>query len=116
VNAGHSKDHTMHYPAVVQFTGDDELEIIQNQNELDQFIGNAQLPCSVIDHNGAIFTITRVPNDKFSIINTNSYISHTDAVSMAQRHMAALDQCCVAKFNAATVTAVINAIVALDQQ
>ena len=106
----------MHYPAVVHFAGDDELEIIQNQNELDQFIGNAQLTCSVIDHNGAIFTVTRTPNDKFSITDTNSYISHIDAVLLAQRHMAALDQCCVAKFNAATITAVIDAIVAIDQE
>jgi len=106
----------MHYPAVVHFAADDELEIIKNQNELNQFIGNAQLPCSVIDHNGAIFTVTRAPNDKFSIADTNSYISHTDAVAMAQRHMAALDQCCVAKFNAASVTAVVDAIVAIDQE
>jgi len=99
----------MKYPAIVQFTGDDELEIIKTENELTLFMEVVQLECTLIDSDG----ITSADN-LFAITKTQSAMSAAEAVQLAQAHMAAQEHCCVAKFNAATVGEVIAAVAALE--
>ena len=104
----------MKYPAIAQFTGDDELEIIKTENELTLFMEVVQLECTLIDSDGITSAISRTPDNLFAITKTQSAMSAAEAVQLAQVHMAAQEHCCVAKFNAATVGEVIAAVVALE--
>ena len=104
----------MHFPALLQFDGDDELEVISSDIEFTQFLDYVQLNCSLVDSNGAVYKIRKESNGQFSAHESTKTMSVEEAVAIAQRHLATLDQCCISKFNAGTVAEVVQALASLD--
>ena len=102
------------WPAIVQFTNSDELEIVIDQGDLNNV--TLQPDIRLIGHNGALYELLQNENRSVNTTDTNSTVTVDEAVLIARKHMATQDQCCVSKFNARTVEEVIDALVASDDQ
>ncbi len=102
------------WPAIVQFTHSDELEIVRDQSDLNNI--TLQPDIRLISHNGTVYALVQNENISVEATATNSTLAVDEAVLIARKHMATQDQCCVSKFNARTIEEVINALVASDDQ
>lgn len=104
----------MKWPAIVRFNNSDELEIIESQSSWDAFLETATADCQLILSDGAACNIT-IDTKPFPLVTSSDEIVSVDtAVALAQRHMSAHAHCCVSKFNAPSVEAVIAALIQLD--
>ncbi len=104
----------MKWPAIVRFDRGDELEIIESQSSWDAFLETADADCQLILSDGAVRNITIDTNRFPSVTTSDEAVSVDTAVELAQKHMAALAHCCVSKFSAPSVEAVIAALIQLD--
>lgn len=98
------------------YDGDDIMEVIENNIQLQALLETSQTECTVIDTNGTVHKLTRSAGNQYVLNDTNSTITSAEAVTLAQKHLAALNHCCVAKFHAATVRDVIVALVTTDNE
>lgn len=105
----------MKWPAVVRFENSDELEIIDSQSSWDAFLQTVTADCELILSDGALINLTTSSTQAEPLLTTsNKTISVDTAVELARRHMAAQAHCCIAKFNAPSVEAVITALMQLE--
>lgn len=103
----------MKWPAVVRFENSDELEVIESKASWDNFLPSINVDCELIGSDGTVCNIT-VNSNGPSSMPTDKTINVEAAVELARRHMAAQAHCCVSKFNAPSVEAVITALVQLE--
>lgn len=108
----------MKWPAMVCFDNSDELELIKSQHNWELFLlQTTELNCQLILSDGTLIEATfskqnsQADNVSYKTIKT---VSVDTAVALARRHMAAQAHCCVAKFSAPSVAAVIAALLQLE--
>lgn len=109
----------MKWPAIVQFDGDDELEVIVSANDWLQFKAQVKNDCRVITSDGCIVELSLTPdsaanNNQPKTCDSELTMTTEEAVQLARKHMAAQELCCVAKFNAVSVADVIDAVIKLE--
>ena len=108
----------MKWPAMVRFDNSDQLELIESQHDWESYLlQTSHLDCQLILSDGTVIQATlddhgSQPSEvQYKEIET---ISVDTAVEIARRHMAAQAHCCVSKFSAPSVAAVIDALLQLD--
>lgn len=104
----------MKWPGIIRFDNSDDLEMIESQSDWDTFLETVDAACQLILSDGTIYNISTNTASTASIIPTEEIASVDTTVELARKHMAAQAHCCVAKFNAPSVEAVIAALVQLD--
>ena len=114
------------WPAIVHYSGLDELEIVENQSQWDKVIQTGLRPSDrLITSNGAVWALSpklspkpspkpSPEKDDFVLSNTGHHVSTDEAVTLARSHFAALEQCCVSKFNARSIRSVIDALIEFE--
>ena len=91
------------WPAIIHYSGIDELEIVENRSQLDRVKQTGLRPGDrLITTNGAVWVLLP-ENDDFIISDTRHHVTIDEAVTLARSHFAALEQCCVSKFNARSI-------------
>ena len=104
------------WPAIIHYNGIDELEIVKNQSEWDNVKQTGfRTGDRLITTNGTVCELSSGDNDDLLISDTGCLITTEEAVTLARSHIAALEQCCVSKFNARSVQGVIDALIALEK-
>jgi hypothetical protein len=86
------------FPAILQFTDDDELVYLLDEKQLLSELDNsyhAESPL-LIDHNGKQFTINSLPANTLAF-HFNTEISLADFNQQVRKHLVARQQCCVLK-------------------
>jgi hypothetical protein len=86
------------FPAILQFTDDDELVYLLDDNQLLNELQNSYHaePPQLIDHNGRQFTINTLPGKPLAF-HFNTQISLADFNQLVRNHLVARQQCCVLK-------------------
>ena len=106
------------WPAIVHYSGLDELEIVENQSQWDKVIQTGLRPSDrLITSNGTVWALSpklSPEKDDFVLSNTGHHVSTDEAVTLARSHFAALEQCCVSKFNARSIRGVIDALIEFE--
>ena len=108
----------MKWPAMVRFYNSDELELIESQHDWETYLlQTSHLDCQLIFSDGTLLkaTFDETGNQPGKVLYEKiETISVDTAVEIARRHMAAQAHCCVSKFSAPSVAAVIDALLQLD--
>ena len=104
----------MKWPAIVRFENSDELEIIESPDSWNAYLQTVSTDCQLILSDGALFNIAINTDGSAAVAATGETIDVSTAVELARRHMSALAHCCVSKFNAPSVEAVIVSLIQLD--
>lgn len=86
------------FPAILQFTDDDELVYLLDENQLLNELENSYHaePPQLIDHNGRLFTINSLPASTLAF-HFNAEVSLPKFNQLVRKHLAARQQCCVLK-------------------
>lgn len=104
--------HNICFPLLLVYAGSDELLALPDLPALRQFFAEPQLLVygadTLIDSKGRQWCFD--PEHRLSL--TGHVWSLSEAIALVQRHFFAQDQCCVSKFAAAD----IPALIALVQQ
>lgn len=104
----------MMWPGIVRFKNSDELEIIHSQRCWDIFLRTISLDCQLILSDGVAYDITNTHTDNPSVTTVGKIVEVATTVELARKHMSAQAHCCVSKFNAPSIEAVIAALCQLD--
>ena len=99
-------DLTINWPAVIQLKSDDELIFVSDYEEFlsDTSIQNLLLQNEdrLIDSLGKVYLLGK--SKSLEIIPTKSNLTLGQVQLILQRHLSSLGSCCIAKFNANSIS------------
>lgn len=88
------------FPAILQFTDDDELFYVADEARLLSELRNHHQasPPQLIDHTGRQFTVNSLPASTLAS-HFNGQISLPEFNQLVRKHLVARQQCCVLKID-----------------
>lgn len=86
------------FPAILQFTDDDELIYVINEEQLLHELQNSYHaePPQLIDHSGKLFTVNNLPANPLAF-HFKAQITLSELNQRVRKHLVARQQCCVLK-------------------
>lgn len=109
-----NKNHSVHWPAIIKFDGDDELIYVADAGQL---IDDSELQQTyfreqdkIIDSSGSTYRIN-VANT-LNLTPTNEYMTLEEIKELLQLHLSNHGTCCVAKFHANSIREALMSVFA----
>jgi hypothetical protein len=108
------------WPAVIKYEGDDELTYVASETEWVRdsamYLYNHSGNNSLIDSNGAIFSLNISGNGAISLNNTGDTISHEDFTRLVRIHASTVNRCCIEKISFRDIVDGIKLIESMNEQ
>ena len=112
------KNTTIHWPAIIKQTNDDELVYISDNTE---WSNDTDLQTSVydesdylLDSTGQVFALTRKLNDSVLAESTGEVKSLLEVLGLVKAHAAQSGSCCVAKLYAPGILEAFNIVKSIN--
>jgi hypothetical protein len=103
--------HPIHWPAVIQYRGDDELRFIASRSHWAEYCRAPDLHSNdrLIDALGAVYQLDLAAGS-LGLLQTDDRVSLNEVLDLVRAHAAVHNQCCVAKLGARSISEVIHLV------
>jgi len=108
----------IHWPAIIQLTGEAELTYIANQSLWDQDMHlhaiHYEAADRLIDSDGVAYALTRKEGGKVTPERSDTTVALDTVIQLIRAHAAQIRLCCIAKISAGSFQEAISLVGSMD--
>lgn len=117
--SGLSERHTINWPAVIKFDGDDELIYVSSDkqwlNDAESYLYNHKGNDQLIDSSGHIFSLEHINDDIINPQGTGDRITLQDFIKLVRIHASNAHRCCIEKINFRNIAEGIHLVASMNE-
>ncbi|MFA6179709.1 MAG: DUF4144 family protein [Candidatus Methylopumilus sp.] len=108
----------IHWPAIIQLTGEAELTYIENQSLWDRDMHlqaiNYEASDRLIDSYGVAYALSRKADGKVIPERSETIVALDTVIQLIRAHAAQIGLCCIAKISAGSFQEAISLVSSMD--